>query len=1084
MSAPSLNGGDAAKSTSTSATSKPQLRSSASGKALDGARKQAASPVDGQSKKQQPKAWQGPNPITQRASNVPNGNEKPLPKPSQQQAQKQSTNDLHSDKHAHDRSLFLLAQFIGKDVTLSLKNGEQFAGVYSGCSLELSKTQHIIKMARRTRPPTQQQANGNTGLSSEYIGQGEDYVMSFDVQDTVDLFVEDVSTAATATQQNGSVGSSFLTDTQISGRDPYHQRERELQRWDAGPDTSLDLSLGDPKDASWDQFAANEQMYGVQSTYDEDIYTTSIDRSNPDFKRRQAEAERIAREIEGSAAATSHVAEERRKDVYGDDGGDEEDKYSGVRRETVLPQRGKGSYVPPNQRPQAFDPAIISVSKPTPSPAQAPSVAAASTVAPALVTEKPAAKEAVPSPSVAAPKKKENTTEDRVRDTADAFKQFANNEKLRLRNVQEAKRASARQEKNVKLNDLKKFAANFKLKSRVPDDLVPILAKDPGKQLEIQTRAEEAAKLEEVRSKDKSDKGSTVASPAPSAATAQAGPSAAADQRMTFNQQQVRNGRALQQPRGGPLSPSHQGPARQPYNHIQRGQFTGRPGIPPQPLPADLRIPTAAPVTSTADMPMSPTSATRLNVNAKSFEFRPGASAFTPTGTTPSPQRSTGSGIVASPIEATASFFDKVASKETKSAASVFDPLKRMAETDYNENEKKKYTSNGGLPQAYNTPPTWNYPKANDNVSHLSMFPKPQAPSQGPSPLHTPNPNGQMPHAHQLPPHMQGQPMPNPAQRPGHYFPQQPHGPPFDPRFQQQFAPNGSVQNSPRPPHGMPAFNAQMAPFPQQGMPGQPMPAGYGASPSMGIRQPNMPPQSMMMPGQQNHMMQMAPNFTPGPHFRPQPMGGHMMVQQQSGSYPSGPVPQGYSPMPPHPQPHMPHMQQNGPAGYSGSPRPPMMQHQGSHQGYQQQMQPHFMPSPGQPHPYHMQQRAMSGGFPQMTPRQQHSIPNHPSPGMVPAQGDEGKSAAIPDLDTSKPNTPRLGTPVSAKRYLGARNARLSLMDLGIVPAQNRTRAASAFKAYGSRVRDAARCAQEATRRPPGNSMPNLGTDFVRGDES
>lgn len=49
MSAPSLNGGDAAKANAASST-KHQLRTTASGKSLDGARKQAASPVDGQSK--------------------------------------------------------------------------------------------------------------------------------------------------------------------------------------------------------------------------------------------------------------------------------------------------------------------------------------------------------------------------------------------------------------------------------------------------------------------------------------------------------------------------------------------------------------------------------------------------------------------------------------------------------------------------------------------------------------------------------------------------------------------------------------------------------------------------------------------------------------------------------------------------------------------------------------------------------------------------------------------------------------------------------------------------------------------------
>jgi hypothetical protein len=44
----------------------------------------------------------------------------------------------------------------------------------------------------------------------------------------------------------------------------------------------------------------------------------------------------------------------------------------------------------------------------------------------------------------------------------------------------DAQAAHIRQQKNVKPQDLEKFAENFRRKSRVPDDLVPILAKDQG----------------------------------------------------------------------------------------------------------------------------------------------------------------------------------------------------------------------------------------------------------------------------------------------------------------------------------------------------------------------------------------------------------------------------------------------------------------------------------------------------------------------------------------------------------------------------------------------------------------------------
>ena len=64
------------------------------------------------------------------------------------------------------------------------------------------------------------------------------------------------------------------------------------------------MSLGDSSQtAGWDQFATNQRLYGVESTYDESIYTTEINRNDPRYRQREAEAARIAAEIEGTAPA-------------------------------------------------------------------------------------------------------------------------------------------------------------------------------------------------------------------------------------------------------------------------------------------------------------------------------------------------------------------------------------------------------------------------------------------------------------------------------------------------------------------------------------------------------------------------------------------------------------------------------------------------------------------------------------------------------------------------------------------------------------------------------------------------------------
>lgn len=59
---------------------------------------------------------------------------------------------------------------------------------------------------------------------------------------------------------------------------------------------------------SWDQFEVNEKLFGVKSTFDEEIYTTKLDRG-PQTRELEKEASRIAREIEGEDTEDLHLAE-------------------------------------------------------------------------------------------------------------------------------------------------------------------------------------------------------------------------------------------------------------------------------------------------------------------------------------------------------------------------------------------------------------------------------------------------------------------------------------------------------------------------------------------------------------------------------------------------------------------------------------------------------------------------------------------------------------------------------------------------------------------------------------------------------
>lgn len=113
---------------------------------------------------------------------------------------------------------------------------------------------------------------------------------------------------------------AFRTDTEISRTGPM-KRERELQAWqpeahadgvsngNGVPAGTLgspgrrgggvdDLTFGvDAAGDKWDQFAANERLFGVTTQFNEDAYTTKLDRSGKDFKDKEKRAERIAAEI-------------------------------------------------------------------------------------------------------------------------------------------------------------------------------------------------------------------------------------------------------------------------------------------------------------------------------------------------------------------------------------------------------------------------------------------------------------------------------------------------------------------------------------------------------------------------------------------------------------------------------------------------------------------------------------------------------------------------------------------------------------------------------------------------------------------
>jgi hypothetical protein len=553
--------------------------------------------------------------------------------------------------------------------------------------------------------------------------------------------------------------------------------------------------------------------------------------------------------------------------------------------------------------------------------------------------------------------KEGGATETVEKDVVNAFKQFTTMEKMR---VQEHQRSQARKDKAVKLNDLKKFAENFKLNTEVPPDLVPILAKDKRKQKEIVDKA----KAQAVDGPTKTTPTRTSASTAVTPTTEQRVAKAAAERAVQPGHtsplaasERPNRARKDQQPQSlrGPPSGNQQLPTRPGPGNLggrlayQQQQNQHRQGVPPmgnmQPG-FDPRLPPTGPSATSSGLTSPTGGAPRWNVKANAFTPNPNSQAFVPT---PS-NTSTGSSPVrgepvSRPPERKApkpgNFFAGrraiVPAGDRPSISTAFNPVIRMKKEVVQKGEQDRYSDNGGIPQAYKTGPIWPTAEENANKGYADMFQK--SPANMTAGAHHNSNMSQQPYQNQLP-HFQSHPPGQmnmghtPHQTPRHHSVQPHHGGPGTPHHyddnRMQFSQStSSVHPSPRMPQQF------VQPY-VQGQPGQ-------------FYQQPMPAYGMQNGGQPMMYRQVSsgggPQFVPNMQMAGQMGGGMMANQQPGGQFTTMPQYMYPSPMQGQTFPQHPNGMQGQPGsnGYP-SPRGPaqMVNVPGQQQG-------HPPPPPGQP---------------------------------------------------------------------------------------------------------------------------------------
>lgn len=221
------------------------------------------------------------------------------------------------------------------------------------------------------------------------------------------------------------VETSFKTDASIAAGAGL-PRERELQRWVPDADTPA-ITLED-LGGHWDQFSVNREKFGVESTYDEHLYTTRIDTGAADYQQRLERADRLAREIEGLALTNAHVLEERNRAVPSHL--TEEDRFSGVRGD----EEGAGQRDTRGHELMAALQGRLKEASPVPAPGK-------------YATPKQRAAQYHNDPAIVL---------SLATDKGEAFRLNAQSE----------------------INALKEFSATFKVPHKMPHDLLPILGKE------------------------------------------------------------------------------------------------------------------------------------------------------------------------------------------------------------------------------------------------------------------------------------------------------------------------------------------------------------------------------------------------------------------------------------------------------------------------------------------------------------------------------------------------------------------------------------------------------------------------------
>ncbi|KAI3914471.1 hypothetical protein MKW92_031685 [Papaver armeniacum] len=223
-------------------------------------------------------------------------------------------------KIGHDRLIYVVTCLIGQQVEVYVKNGSVFSGIFHSTNAASDDKDFgiILKMARLVKDGSCEGQN----FDPDIITVPPSKTLIIPATELVQVLAKDVSVTGNDVEKGlqGEKRQDIMIDSSIS-KLHLAGKGRQLERWIPEDNDSV----------KWDQFEINKTLFGVESTFDEEIYTTKLVKG-PKMKELEREALRIAKEIEAEDTRDLHLAEERGLHFHDDCNIDEETRYSSVFR--------------------------------------------------------------------------------------------------------------------------------------------------------------------------------------------------------------------------------------------------------------------------------------------------------------------------------------------------------------------------------------------------------------------------------------------------------------------------------------------------------------------------------------------------------------------------------------------------------------------------------------------------------------------------------------------------------------------------------------------------------------------------------